>query len=116
MKAKPHRKPASKYAMRKAALEAMVIKKVREDGGFSVFWATESLERARAIDRLHWKLGIIAPKTGRGKGQFPWCGYKIKKHEKRDSAGARTRRGKKAPVRNLPTLSRHGELRAERMV
>lgn len=72
--AAPH---GSAYARRKARIEAQVIAQVKESGGFSVFWATENMERARAIDRLHWKLGFIAPKKGRGAGRFPWCGYKL---------------------------------------
>lgn len=65
------------YARRKARVEAQVIAQVKEWGGFSVFWATSSMEIARAVERLT-KLGIIGPKKGRGYGQFPWCGYKIK--------------------------------------
>ena len=67
----------SAYARRKARAEAQVIAQIKEHGGFSVFWATESMERSRAIDRLHWKLGVISPKKGRGAGRFPWCGYKL---------------------------------------
>ena len=67
----------SAYARRKARAEAQVIAQIKEHGGFSVFWATESMERSRAIDRLHWKLGAIVPKKGRGAGRFPWCGYKL---------------------------------------
>lgn len=67
----------SAYARRKARAEAQVIAQIKEHGGFSVFWATESMERARAIDRLHWKLGVIVPKKCRGAGRFPWCGYKL---------------------------------------
>ena len=67
----------SAYARRKARAEAQVIAQIKEHGGFSVFWATESMERSRAIDRLHWKLGVISPKKGRGAGRFPWSGYKL---------------------------------------
>lgn len=64
------------YSRRKASLEAKVVAQVRDGGGFSVFWATESLERARAIQRLTQR-GVIVRKTGRGWGRFPWCGYRL---------------------------------------
>ena len=67
----------SAYARRKARYEAQVVKQVREEGGFSVFWATENIDRARAIDRLHRKLGVIEPQKGRGNDRFPWSGYKL---------------------------------------
>jgi hypothetical protein len=66
----PHQK-------RTLAVETQVLDRVRQEGGFSVFWATQSIEIARAIDRLHWKLGVIERRKGRGKGRFPWCGYQL---------------------------------------
>lgn len=61
------------------AAEAKVLEQVRLCGGFSVFWATENMDRARAIERLHRKKGMIEPKKGKAYGRFPWCGYRIVK-------------------------------------
>ena len=61
------------YQARKARIERRVLDQVRECGGFSVFWATQSMEVARAVDRLA-KQGRI--KYGRASA-FPWCRCRI---------------------------------------
>jgi hypothetical protein len=58
------------------SLRGQVIRQVKKNGGFSVFWATERLDRARVITQLESD-GIIQRKKGRGFGEFPWCGYKV---------------------------------------
>jgi hypothetical protein len=52
--------------------EAEVIAQVREHGGFSVFWATENLNRAHALTRLIEKGRIkTTPKP------FPWMAAEL---------------------------------------
>jgi hypothetical protein len=70
------------YQRRCEAAEAKVIEQIKKHGGFSIFWATENMDRARAIGRLHRKKGLIAPRKGKAYGQFPWCNYLIKKTTK----------------------------------
>lgn len=53
--------------------EREVLKQIGEHGGFSVFWATEFQQRARAIERLQ-KAGTIKRIA---RGQFPWCPYRL---------------------------------------
>ncbi len=53
--------------------EAIVLQRVRECGGFSVFWATDNQKRACAIVRLE-NAGVIARVDGHA---FPFCGYRI---------------------------------------
>lgn len=60
------------------AQEAAVLAQIRARRGFSVFWATETAARAKAIDRLQ-KRGVIAPRPGKSYGSYPWCGYLIRK-------------------------------------
>lgn len=52
--------------------EAQVLNKVREDGGFSIFWITANQFRAHAANRLE-EAGKI---TRIEIGQFPWCPYR----------------------------------------
>lgn len=56
--------------------EREVMKRVRENGGFTVFWVTETQSIAEAATRLIDQ-GKIVRKTGEGFGRFPWCGYDI---------------------------------------
>lgn len=72
-------RPCSAWRKRCQAAESKVLEQVRLCGGFSVFWATENMDRARAIERLHRKKGMIEPKKGKAYGRFPWCGYRIVK-------------------------------------
>lgn len=80
--AKPVRKPkkgypaTSAYLKRRAAVERKVLAQVRDERGFSIFWATESMERARAIQRLE-RAGAIRALKGRRAGNYPWCGYEM---------------------------------------
>jgi len=59
--------------------EADVLREVRENGGFSVFWATETEKRAHAIERLQARGVIVrAPLVvGRPPEQFPFARYRI---------------------------------------
>lgn len=57
--------------------EREVMNRVREHGGFTVFWVTETESIAKAATRLI-EQGKIVRKTGEGFGRFPWCGYDIK--------------------------------------
>lgn len=68
------------WQQRKASAEAKVLSQVRESGGFSVFWATETTERAAAIHRLQGR-GDIQHLSGKSYGQFPWCGYRMRKEQ-----------------------------------
>jgi len=52
--------------------EASVIEQIREYGGFSIFWATETQRRACAIERLQ-KRGEIS----RIGGSYPFCKYEL---------------------------------------
>lgn len=52
--------------------EAEVVEKIKTDGGFSIFWATESMKRAHAIARLEAANRIV--RTG---GDYPWCAYRL---------------------------------------
>lgn len=52
--------------------EQSVIEQIREDGGFSIFWATETQRRACAIERLQ-KRGDIR----RIGGNYPFCKYEL---------------------------------------
>lgn len=63
------------YQRRIASAELKVLQQIKHGGGFSVFWATENIDRARAIDRLHWRKHCIAPRKGAAYGKFPWCNY-----------------------------------------
>ena len=56
--------------------EEEVLAQIREYGGFSVFWATESQKRAHAIDRLQ-TTGAISRNRGVRKDAFPWCCYDL---------------------------------------
>ena len=82
----------SAWRKRCQAAESKVLEQVRLCGGFSVFWAAENMDRARAIERLHRKKGMIEPKKGKAYGRFPWCGYRIVKpntEASRDEGGAK---------------------------
>ena len=80
----------SAWRKRCQAAESKVLDEVRLCGGFSVFWATENMDRSRAIDRLHRKKGMITPKKGKAYGSFPWCGYRIVKPNDQRQATAST--------------------------
>ena len=67
---------SSAYRKRQAAVQNRILQEVEFNGGFSIFWATETDERARAIEMLE-KHGRITRKRGRGWGRYPWCGYKL---------------------------------------
>ena len=56
----------------KQGQEEIVIDKIREDGGFTVFWAAETQRRACAIERLQ-KRGEIR----RVGGNYPFCKYEL---------------------------------------
>ena len=56
--------------------EKSVIEQIREDGGFSIFWATETQRRACAIERLQ-KRGEIR----RVGGSYPFCNYELVHNE-----------------------------------
>jgi hypothetical protein len=56
----------------RAGQEISVIEQIRDDGGFSIFWATETQRRACAIDRLQ-KRGEIR----RVGGSYPFCKYEL---------------------------------------
>ena len=56
----------------RAGQERSVIEQIREDGGFSIFWATETQRRACAIERLQ-KRGDIR----RIGGNYPFCKYEL---------------------------------------
>lgn len=56
----------------KIGQELSVIKQIRDDGGFSIFWATETQRRACAIERLQ-KRGEIR----RVGGDYPFCKYEL---------------------------------------
>lgn len=64
------------WLKRKTSVENKVLARIKDEGGFSVFWATQSIEIARAIDRLQ-RDERIAPKRGKAYGNFPWCGYSV---------------------------------------
>lgn len=40
------------HDLRKARVDGEIIAQVKTYGGFSVFWATDNMERAKAIERL----------------------------------------------------------------
>ena len=75
---RPRLSPArgSAWVRRKTLAENKVLKQIRENKGFSVFWATENQDRARAIDRLQQR-GIIAHNRKSKLDRFPWCVYRI---------------------------------------
>ena len=56
----------------RAGQERSVIEQIREDGGVSIFWATETQRRACAIERLQ-KRGAIR----RVGGSYPFCKYEL---------------------------------------
>jgi len=57
----------------RAGQEQLIIDKIRQYGGFSIFFATETTRRAQAVDRLIANKIII-----RNKGdQYPWCSYQL---------------------------------------
>ena len=56
----------------RAGQEISVIEKIRDDGGFTIFWATETQRRACAIERLQ-KRGEIR----RVGGSYPFCKYEL---------------------------------------
>lgn len=56
--------------------QAEVLRRVREDGGFSVFWATENQTRARIIDHMV-RLGEIVRLLDDPRHVFPWCVYRV---------------------------------------
>ena len=62
------------------SLRSQVLRQVKENGGFSVFWATERLDRAKVICELE-KAGIISRKPGEEFGEFPWCGYVLRSEQ-----------------------------------
>ena len=53
--------------------EREVIKQVRDHGGFSIFWVTETQNRAHAATRLVER-GVLVEDR---KCPFPWHSYKI---------------------------------------
>lgn len=61
--------------------DSMVIEKIQGDGGFSIFWATETQRRACAIERLQKRGDILS--VG---GDYPFCKYvltaKPKSHQR----------------------------------
>jgi hypothetical protein len=65
---------ATKDLRTRKGREAEVIEKIRTDGGFSVFWGCENIQRAHAIARLT-VLGKIDQLPG---GLFPWCKMVVK--------------------------------------
>jgi hypothetical protein len=56
----------------RAGQEQSVIEQIRDEGGFSIFWATETQRRACAIERLQ-KRGEIR----RVGGSYPFCKYEL---------------------------------------
>lgn len=64
------------YATRKARLEAQIIQQVQEQGGFTVYWATDTQARAKAITRLE-KRGIIVARAGKAYGRYRWRDYRV---------------------------------------
>ena len=56
----------------RAGQERSVIEQIRESGGFSIFWATETQRRACAIERLQ-KRGEIR----RIGGSYQFCKYEL---------------------------------------
>jgi hypothetical protein len=52
-----------------------VIKQVRENGGFSIFWVTDHQSRACAATRLVDNGTLKEPKSG--KGEYPWCAWEL---------------------------------------
>lgn len=58
--------------------EEEVLAKVKENRGFSIFWATENAARTAAIERLQGR-GKIKPVLG---GEYPWCGYRVVTEDK----------------------------------
>lgn len=57
----------------RAGQEQLIIDQVRQYGGFSIFFATETAVRAHAVERL------IANKTiiRNNDDQYPWCSYRL---------------------------------------
>lgn len=51
--------------------EEQVLRAVRLNGGFSIFWVTDTQKRAQAADRL-----IEQGKIKRLPDSYPWCAYK----------------------------------------
>jgi len=54
--------------------EAEVAAKVGNDGGFTVFWVTETKERAKAADKLIAEGVLIRAE----RQPFPFCAYHLK--------------------------------------
>jgi len=51
-----------------------VIEQVRQYGGFTVFWVTDTQKRAEAATRLQ-EAGVILP--AEKQAPFPWCAYTL---------------------------------------
>lgn len=58
----------------RAGREAECLNQIRKAGGFSVFWATEFLTRAHALERLQ-QSGRIKVRSK----AFPWIAAKVRK-------------------------------------
>jgi len=56
----------------KSGQEREILQKIIDNGGFSIFWVTDTQKRACAATRLH-DLGVII----KGKDSYPWCKYTI---------------------------------------
>jgi len=66
----PRRSGARKLINRES-LRDLVLRQIREHGGFSVFWVTDRL--APIIDRLIRKGAIVST----GESSFPWNGFRV---------------------------------------
>jgi hypothetical protein len=55
--------------------ELEAVEQVRRFGGFTVFWATDDMRRARALERLSDR-GVIV-RLRRQPRPFPWCAYRL---------------------------------------
>lgn len=58
----------------KEGQEELVLRQVRNHGGFSIFWVTENQKRACAASRLVERGVLVADKEC----SFPWHSYKVK--------------------------------------
>lgn len=63
----------------KEGQENIVLREIKANGGFTIFWATDNQRRAKTVDWL-----IESGKIIRGKDVYPWCSYKI--NQRRSSA------------------------------
>lgn len=57
--------------------EQVVLKQVRDCGGFSIFWVLENACITSAAKRLHDRGDIVRVELGR----FPWCPYRLRDEE-----------------------------------